>query len=293
MTHSVHCTNAEVSSAEDPVSGGPLLAGRGAVWLVAAAIVGMLAAATADVIQMYFAPFLIFPLLVGLGVGLLLLLGLRILHFAHRPAICVGLALAVIVCVLGQHYFAYRAEADRLWQGIQARQQQYQQLKQAYPEIPELAPPPPVPGFREHLARQIEAGIPLPFGLAARGWQVVALWLLDGMLVLAGGAVIVVPAMYLPYCRRCLRWYRTVRGGRITLALASRLAELSGLPAPQTTRPCRYRLSSCHGGCSPTRLELSWQAPDGQVYLVRAWLDTPTRRAVTDALDEALETTDC
>ena len=291
MTHSVPSTNAKVSSAEDSASGGPLLAGRAGVWLAVAATVGILTAAAADVIQMYFAPFLIFPLLVGLGVGLLLLLGLRLLHFAHRPAICVGLVLSVIVCVLGQHYFAYRAEADRLWQGIQARQQQYRQLKEAYPEIPELAPPPPVPGFSEHLGRQIEAGIPLPFAMAARGWQVVALWLLDGILVLAGGAVIVVPAMYLPYCRRCLRWYRTVRGGRITLALASRLAELSGLPAPQTSRPCRYRLSSCHGGCSPTRLELSWQAPDGQVYLARTWLDTATRRAVTDALDEALEAT--
>ena len=291
MTHSVHSTNAEVSSAEEPASGGPLLAGRAGVWLAAAAVVAILAAAVADVIQMYFAPFLIFPLLVGLGVGLLLLLGLRLLHFAHRPAICVGLALSVIVCVLGQHYFAYRVEADRLWQGIQARQQQYQQLKEAYPEIPELAPPPPVPGFWEHLGRQIEAGIPLPFGLAAQGWQVVALWLLDGILVLAGGAVMVVPAMYLPYCRRCLRWYHTVRRGRIEVPLACRLAKLSGLPAPQTTRPCRYQLSSCPSGCSPTRLELSWQRPDGQVYVARTWLDTATRRAVSDALDEALEAT--
>ncbi len=290
MTHSADSADNELNSARGPVPGGPLVPGRAAVWLAASGTVGVLAAAAAEVVQTYFAPFLIFPLLVGLGIGVLLLLLLRVLHFAHRPGIVWGVMLSVAMCVCGQHYLAYRSDAGRLRQRIQVREQEYQQLKATYPDLPELSPPPPVPGFWEHLGRRLEAGVPLPFGMAARGWQVAALWVFDGLLVLAGGAAIVVPAMYLPYCRRCLRWYSTVRGGRIKPALADRLARLAKLPEPQTTRLCRYRLLCCHGGCSPTRLELSWEAPDGQNYLVYAWLDSDTRRAVNDTLDEALQT---
>ena len=83
-----------------------------------------------------------------------------------------------------------------------------------------------------------------------------------------GAVAVTIPAMCVPYCNRCGTWYRTIRGGKIDVPTALRLAELLGVEEIGHPRSPRFRLSACQGGCGPTRCELSWEEPDGAVDLV-------------------------
>jgi len=271
-----------------PSGGGSFSRARLALYLPAAAVAGVFVAWVAEVARGYFAPVVLFPLLVGLGLGALLIAAMRCGHVAHRTTIVLGGLLAVAIAAVGQHYLLYRAAVERLQVRIDARAEQYRLLEAQYPEMPEPSPPPPIPGFAEYLDQQAAQEVRLPLGFVVRGRGVWLLWIVDGLCILLGAAAVLVPAMRMPYCDLCQRWYRTVRGGRISAATGVRLAEIGGLPPPADARACRYRISACQMGCGPSRLELSWEAADGETYLLRTWLDAATRRQLADALDQAV-----
>ena len=113
------------------------------------------------------------------------------------------------------------------------------------------------------------------------GWCVV-----DSLLTLATAVVVTIPAVRVPYCNRCKTWYRTVRNGKIDVSTARRLAEMCGVEDIDKFHSPRYRLSCCHGGCSPTCCELTWEDSGGTVELARVWLDGEKRNAVATILDE-------
>ena len=58
-------------------------------------------------LQNRWAPNLIFPLLIGCGLGLLLTAVARLAQVGHRATIWSGAVLAVAIAVAGQHYFSY------------------------------------------------------------------------------------------------------------------------------------------------------------------------------------------
>jgi hypothetical protein len=118
--------------------------------------------------------------------------------------------------------------------------------------------------------------------LAAKGFG----WhLFDSFLTLAAAVVVTIPAVRVPYCNRCKTWYRTVRNGKIDVSTARRLAETCGVEGIENFHSPRYRLSCCHGGCSPTCCELTWEDSDGTVELARVWLDGEKRNQVATILD--------
>jgi hypothetical protein len=248
-------------------------------WLPCAAGLGGAAAWLAVAVQEHFAPLLLFPILVGVGVGALNVGLMRLAQMGNRPTALLGTLLAVAVAVLGQHYLSYRQQEA-------LRQRQIEAMQQTGPPgvVRELAPPPL--GFAEYMRRQAARGRPVA-GYVLAGWAAWLSWAVDGLLVLAAALAMVIPAARLPYCKACRSWYRTVRAGRVPLALAQRLAEVASATIDDPVSWVRYRLACCQGGCGPTRLELFWESPErGGRRAIDAWLDVEHRQRAMAALDE-------
>ena len=224
---------------------------------VGGATIGVVWAWTGEVVQSYVAPLILFPVLLGVLTGLSIVGLARLFQIGNRPTILLAAVLAAAVAGLGQHYFEYLSEYSLLLPPIGRKSAEEQKL---LPFVKELAP-----GFGEFLLAQAKRGRPLLGEFRAQGWAAWLSWAIDAMLVVAGAAAVTVPSTRVPYCNRCKTWYRTVRGGKIDIPTARRLAELFDVEQIDAFRSPRFRLSSCQGGCGPTRCELSWEEPDGGV----------------------------
>jgi hypothetical protein len=91
-------------------------------------------------VQPHFAPLILFPLLVGLSLGASLVVGLRVCSWAHSPTVYVGMLLAALLAVVGQHFWSYRV-AVAAWVNEQPVRIK---VEQAFPDISKrLQPSPP------------------------------------------------------------------------------------------------------------------------------------------------------
>jgi hypothetical protein len=254
---------------------------RFGLWLPAAMLLGGIAAWIAVLAQFYFAPWLIFPIIVGVGLGGMLVVLLRFAQVGNRPTIFLGCVLAAAVAVVGQHYLDYR-------HAVRLEQQRYEKAEQLEPKLrfaALAALPPPVASFREFMQREAARERQMWWGPVS-GWQNWAAWGLDAAILLAATLAVVYPATRQPYCDACRTWYRTIRSGRTDLATARRLAEQADLSLGTAVRSARYRFSCCHVGCGPTRFELSWEEPDGRTFLSVGWLAREQRNRVMEELDD-------
>ncbi len=161
------------------------------------------------------------------------------------------------------------------------------------------------PGFAEYMRLQAARGRPLlelyvgeengkpvfrPYTVS--GVYAWPSWAIDGLLLAVAAAALILPATWQPYCNGCRSWYRTIRSGRITAAIARRVAAAAEVPLGQQLKWARYRLSNCAAGCGRTRLELSWEEPGGRTLVSDTWLDASRRDQVGQALDEGRGTRD-
>ncbi len=254
--------------------------------VLAAPVVGLVWARIGQVVQSYFAPVVLFPILVGVFTGLTVVGLVRLLRLGHRPTILLAAVLAAAVAAAGEHCFSYLSRY--YWQRptIAAGEKGGGTIFPADSSDPffgELARD-MAPGFGRYLRVQAERGRPLPGGCLAKGWAAWFSWAIDALLLAAGAVAVTLPAVRVPYCNQCRTWYRTVRNGKINLPTAGRLAGLLDVEPPERPRSARYRLSACQGGCGPSRCELSWEHGGG-VDLVRTWLDAQKRNEVTAVLD--------
>jgi hypothetical protein len=247
-----------------PTDGGDFSWFKLVLWLLTAGLVGLAAAWVAEIGQAYFAPLLLFPLLVGVAVGAVMVGLMRIGQVGHRPTIVLGTVLAVTVTVAGQHYLGYLAANH--WPSAELRA---------------MRP------FGEFLQQQADRGRPLLGDLVVHGTLAWVTWAVDGLLVLAAALVMLGPVIRQPYCNRCRSWYRTIRAGRVDVSTAQQIAEVTSLPVADRPKRARYRLACCNAGCGQTRLELSWEAVEGRIVTVRALLDHDLRNRVNQLLDEA------
>lgn len=257
---------------------------RTLVWLPACVLQGVLVAWLAMVAQEYAAPLVIFPLLVGVGLGATTVGMSRIGQVGHRPTLAAGLLLAVLVCVAGQHYIRYRLDVRRTQQDAEA----FRKAQQVFGNLAEGDSPVPPDNFWQYLRWQAARGRPLHVAhYVARGGMAWFTWAMDGLLVLVAAAAVVLPAANQPYCNICSTWYHTVRSGRLAVDAGRQLAGLMGVTVPEDISWIRYRLLDCSAGCGPTRLLLFWEDAESEYSVVRFWL-TPTGRGRTaDLLDQA------
>ncbi len=251
------------------------------LWMPAAAGLGAVTAWLAVGAQFYFSPLLLFPILVGTGLGAVNVGLMRLAQMGNRPTVILGTLLSAAVAVVGPHYLDYRHALARSQHQMEAAIG-----KGAPPAVARVLVAPPE-SFADYLRRQADLGRPLTASWSLFGWKAWLSWAVDGLLVAAAAFAIVIPATRLPYCNSCGTWYRTIRAGRTPQAAAQRLAEVAAATLDAPAKGVRYRLSCCQGGCGPTRLELFWETTDrGDPASLEAWLDVPQRNLATQALDQ-------
>jgi hypothetical protein len=263
------------AAAVHPRRVGRFVASQALLWLLAAPILGATVARVAVWGQNFASPLLIFPLLVGCGLGLLLLGLMRLGQVGHRPTLWSGAMLAVAVAVAGQHYFSFRDFKTALI----AEKRQGLSLAE-FPEImPEAAT-----DFAKFMQRQAAWGRPVTTEFVLRGAAAWASWAFDGLLLLLAASTIVYLACRAPYCRICRSWHRTIRAGSLTADMARRMVDAASLPIEEPPGAAQYRLSHCASGCGPSRLELACRGQP-QTEVVEAWLSAAQREQVARVLD--------
>jgi hypothetical protein len=262
------------SAAEPPRLAGRFVASQALLWMLAAPVLGAAVARLAVWVQNYWAPLLVFPLLVGCGLGLLLAGLMRVGQVGHRPTLCSGALVAAAVAVAGQHYFAYRDFQAALI----AQRPQGLGLEDFQKMMPQTST-----DFPRFMQRQAARGRPVTAKHELRGAAAWASWAADGLLVLLAALTIVCLACRAPYCSRCRSWYRTTRAGRLDAGMAGRLAEAAALPLAEPPGAAQYRLSHCSSGCGPSRLQLA--CGQEKTKVVEAWLCSARREHVARVLD--------
>ncbi len=267
------------SLTQPPVEAG-LFAWRGFLLALATApLFGLIWAWVGEVIQGYFAPLILFPLLLGIFAGVSIVALVRFAQIGHHPTIFLAAVLCGIVAAGGQHYLCY-------WTAYYGPAPSSGTSTATGQDLSVLIRDQMRPSFGEYMEAQARRGRPMPFGFIAQGWEAWLSWLIDMLLVVAGAVIVTLPAVQSPYCSRCGTWYRTIRSGKIDQPTVLRLAELMGIEEIGQAHSPRYRLSACQGGCGPTRCELSWdEDAEGTVALACVWLDPAGRSQITAVLD--------
>lgn len=251
-----------------------------ALWLAGAIPMSLAIAWLTVWIEPHFAPVVVFPLLVGLTLGVALAVWMRLCRMGHRNSVLLGLLVAAVTLVFGQHYFAYRKTLDQVDDRLAVvLQAQLEQGKLNNLDLP--LPPQSLPDF---LRQTADRGRPLA-GYMLHGAGVWAWWGLDAALTLAGAAIPVWIALKRPYCPRCRTWFHLIRGGPVDRATACKIAGRLGLPTA-SAGAATYRLLSCRAGCAKCAFELSWDEPPGGDACV--FLDAALREQITTILDSAI-----
>ena len=266
------------TAAETPRRVGRFVAAQAFIWIVAAPILGAAVARGAVWAQSFWAPLVIFPLLVGCGLGLLLAGLMRLGQVGHRTTLWIGALLAVTVAVAGEHYFSFLdSKAAMISQKPQCL---------AIEDFQEMMPD-ATTDFARFMQRQADRGRPVTAEFTIRGVAVWASWALDGLLMLLATLTIIYLTCKAPYCSLCRSWYRTTRTGPLVVDRARRLAEAASLPIVEPFDTAQYRLSHCASGCGPNRLELAC-CGQRKIKVVEAWLSAAQREQVMRVLDETV-----
>jgi len=253
---------------------------RLAVALPAAAVVGLVLARAAAEVEPHFAPWLLFPVLVGLVLGATLVALVRIIEIGNRFTAVLMAVVAAFAAVGGQHYLAYR-EACQVARQQAAEVQKAQKLASLF--AAGRAPEPP-DSLWEFLRWEAARGRTIGALVARDAWVWLS-WGLDAALLLGAALGLVLPALRQPYCDHCRSWYRTTRGGSLSGETSQELLAVLGLPVPEDLRSAQYRLVACRGGCGATGFEMRPDAASRPCRPIRVWLDVDRRNQVLQVLD--------
>jgi hypothetical protein len=257
------------------------------LWLPGSLMLGALTAWVAVDAQLYFAPLLLFPLLMGVLLGVLLVLLMRMAQIGHRPTIVVGTLLAAALAAGGMHYLTYLSHCRE----IAAESANIDKARLFLPKDAARRIPSPPSNFFEYMQLQAAQERPIFPAYSVHGGFAWLLWGVEALALTAATFVVMVPALFLPFCRRCHSWYRTYRSARFPPPLLGRLAVELKLEIPPRLRSGRCRLQACLGGCGPTRCELAWEGFEGQTSFPRLWLHHEQRNRVMFIFDQYAEET--
>jgi hypothetical protein len=253
--------------------------GNLALWLPLCLVNGAAAAWLAYGVQKHFAPLGLFPVLVGLGIGVTLAGLMRLVQVANTRTILLGAVIASLLAVVGQHYFSYREQRETAIR----QAAQFRMAAQAHPDLVQGTPPQPASGLFEYLRWQAMRGRPIWGDVVARGGMAWASWAFDGILVLAAALLVITPASLQPYCNQCRTWFSTVRRGRLGPSAAEEVARTLRMEAPEGIREGGYRIVHCQGGCGVAGFEICWELNNGNRDVKRIWV-SPEDRAKLETL---------
>ncbi len=269
---------------EAPTGGGPFTWREPLIFWPGCLLLGVFVAWGADDASKWVAPLLVFPLCAGAVLGMTLALLLRATQTGNRFAIVVGLAAALCLSTVGQRYFAYR---DLLAHSQNVRSDVVEQAKAAFPELADRVPTSAPQTFIEFVKRLAVQERPFLFGMKVQGASAVAVQMLELLIEAFGAALIVLPAMRMPYCSKCRSWRRTTRSLRLDPQALKAAADLCGVESPAHVKTGRCRLINCLGGCAPTGCELHWEDADGNTFFARTWLNRSMRNQISEIMDAA------
>ncbi|MBN2579227.1 MAG: hypothetical protein JXB10_09570 [Pirellulales bacterium] len=255
------------------------------LWLPGCIFLGLLVAWAAVDAQFYFAPLLLFPILVGVLLGALLVLLMRMAQIGHRPTIVCGTILAAGLTIWGMHYLTYLSNR-RTAAAESANLEKAQRLQ---PEFAALRLPAPPDNFFQYMKEKAVQGRRIFHPYYFRGVYAWLLWSVEALLLTAATLLVAIPAMYLPFCRQCHSWYRTIRSARLPPGVFQQLADVLNLETTPRLRSCRCRLLACLGGCGPTGCELAWEDLEGKTSFARVWLHPEQRNGIVETLDRYAE----
>jgi hypothetical protein len=245
-----------------------------AAFLPIGLVVGGLIGGAAAHAQTYFAPLVIFPVLVGFVLGGLLVIFMRVANTGHRGTVVVVTILAIATTTAATHYVCYqfyvRSEPTRRAAMVQA----------AFGDDAGMPS-----SFADYLEREANRGRTIFGQHRAQGVWVWITWAVDGLLLGAAALAVVIMALRLPYCDQCRTWYRATRIGRLKPANGVLVGSAALIAMPEKPHSVRYRLLNCLGACGPTGLELMWRDDDGQSVSNVAWLTPDARDHVVQILD--------
>ncbi len=185
-------------AADDPRQHGRFMASHALVCCLAAALIGGVAGRAAASIEHIRAPLLLFPVFVGVAIGLSLVALMRLTDIRHRPTLVAGAVVAALLAVAGQHYFPYR---DYLRDRAAFLAQKHDS---GLHELFHGAASGARTGFAAYMRGQAACGRPITAALTLRGPFVWASWALDGTLLLASAAAITVVFSRGPYGKQAL-----------------------------------------------------------------------------------------
>ncbi len=226
------------------------------------------------------APWLLFPLLVGVGLGALAG-GLAYWEkLGHRATVLFATAIAATVVVVVMHWMEYQAYLNA------PRSAQFEMMANAFPDIAERHVSARPTGFFDFLQRMAAAGRTMPLGWVAQGEWAWASWALDALLVVAGAVVAVTVFARRPYCDVCRNYYRVLRQETLRPDQYRRLAESLGWTAG-TPRSASYQHLSCQGVCGPDQVRVMVTPVAGPSERREAWIDHTDRGRLFQQLDSS------
>ena len=244
-----------------------------ALWLPLCLVHGTAVAWLAYGLQKHYAPLGLFPVFVGLGLGVTLAGLMRLVQVANRSTIVLGAIVACAAAVIGQHYFSYREQRETAMR----QAAQFRIAAQAHPDLIQGSPPQPASGLVEYMRWQAVRGRPIFGKKIARGGLAWASWALDASLIFASALLVIVPALRQPYCSQCHTWFTTVRRGKLPASAAKETAKLLGIELPEGVQGGTYRIVHCQGGCGVAGFEICWELSDGGTKVKRVWVSPEDR----------------
>lgn len=156
--------------------------GRAPLWLAGCLVHTVAVAWIAASLERHLAPFLVFPLAVGIAVGAGAIALARWCGIERPRTLLTSIALAACVAVVAQHYFAYLHAEKALRDNVARRSEALAKFPGLAAQMTEQPPA----SFFEFLDSAAAAGRPLPGGIVATGPYAWLSWLFDGALVLGG-----------------------------------------------------------------------------------------------------------
>ncbi len=245
------------------------------VALVAAAAVAWIGAQVASVR----APWLFFPLAVGVALGAIAGGAALAMHLKHRPTLWFGALASSAVVVVGMHFLAYRASLDTPRSGNLAM------ITEAFPDVAERHGTAPSAGFSDFLTRMAQQGRQLPIGIIARGGWAWATWGLDAAILSAAAIATVLALTASYYCDICGAYYRLVRQETLSGSRLRRLCETFDTQSPPDATG-DFRYLACRRGCGPERMTLAFRTPGSRSSHLNAWIHPADRAKLFQQLDQ-------